>query len=305
MSELLGINVEVGWNCKFNCEDCYRYFECPQEQKYEIYNRGRMDKVKAKMEGIKHKIAVLSGKGGVGKSTVTANLAISLAYKKKFVSVIDSDFSGPCIPKIFGLGDGRLKIGRQGIIPVIGPLGIKVISMAFLLQEDEPLTWFHHLKRGALEEFLAHVDYGQLDYLLLDLPPGTGPESLNVMKYLPTLDGVVVVTIPSEISQGVARRGITICKKAKVPIIGIIENMSGFVCSHCGRFGYPLRSGGGERLAQETGVGFLGRIPLDERIAKSSDEGVPFPLKYPDSEITRSFIKVVERIEERVEKGLG
>jgi ATP-binding protein involved in chromosome partitioning len=300
--ELLKINVEQGWNCDLNCMDCYRFFECPSDHKYHIYNLGRLVKVKERLSGIKHKIGILSGKGGVGKSTVTANLAAALAGKGFSTGVVDSDFYGPSIPRILGIKDKRLRIAAKGIIPASSPLGVKVISTAFFVDKQESVTWFHDLKRSSLEQFLADVDFGNLDYLLIDLPPGTGPETINVMKLIPEQDGVVVVTIPSEVSLGVARRAISLCHQAKIPVIGVVENMSGFVCTHCGQVTDIFTTGGGERLSREMEVPFLGRVPLDRRICEDSDNGIPFIVKDAKSAAAKSFMTIVERVEEAVRK---
>ena len=172
------------------------------------------------MERVKHKIAVMSGKGGVGKSTVSANLAISLARMGGSTGIVDSDLHGPCIPKILGVESKRLRIGDKGVLPVQGPFNIKAISLAFTLEEGEAVTWFHRLKRSAIEEFLAHVDYGRLDYLIIDLPPGTGSESYSLLQLLPDLDGVVIITLPSLLSQEVAARSLDLCGRANVPVLG-------------------------------------------------------------------------------------
>jgi len=255
-----------------------------------------MDIVRRRMQGIRKKIAVLSGKGGVGKSTVSANIALGLALRGQKTAIIDSDFHGPSIPKILGLQGKRLLIGKEGIIPVRGPLDIKVVSTAFLLGNNDSLTWFDEFKRGALEEFLASIQFGSLDYLVVDMPPGTGAETVNLLKYIPDLNGVIIVTIPSELSQDVARRGVSLCLKAKVPIIGIVENMSGYVCPDCGRRVNIFQTGGGERLAREMGVPFLGNIPLEERISLTGDNGVPFILQYPDSVSAQTFLKLADAI---------
>jgi ATP-binding protein involved in chromosome partitioning len=301
LPELIKINVDYGCYGK-RCEDCGKFFECLYPKKYEMYKHGRVEKIKEKMSRIKHKVAVMSGKGGVGKSTVTSNLAIALARMKLRVGVVDSDFHGPCIPKILGVKNKKVKIGKD-IIPANGPLDIKVISTAFFVDDDEAIQWFHDLKRGALEEFLAHVDYGELDYLLIDLPPGTGAEPVNLMKYIQDLDGAIVVTIPSEVSQDVAKRGISNLNVAKVKTIGVIENMCGFVCQCCGEVVNIFQYGGGERLAKEMEVPFLGRIPLDERVSATSDNGVPFIVEYPDSSVSEAFMDIVDKIRCSVEEG--
>lgn len=291
--ELLKINYGV--TCTKKCIDCPYYFGCKSELKKSITKMGRVDKIRERMAKIRNKVAVISGKGGVGKSTVSANLAVSLA-KNYQVGIIDSDFDGPCIPKILGVEKEKLTISDNGIMPVIGPLNIKIASTAFLLNEDEFTVWFHELKRSALEEYLAHIYFGDLDYLVLDLPPGTSSETVNLFKYLPDLGGVVVVTIPSELSQNVARRAINLSQQAGVKILGVIENMSGTVCPDCGKMISPFQIGGGEKLANSLGVPFLGRIPLDPRISEYSDRGMPFILEKTSLPVTKTFNEIVEKI---------
>ena len=292
--ELLKINYGV--TCTRNCIDCPYYFSCTSDVKKTMSNVGRMQVIRERMSKIKHKVAVIGGKGGVGKSTVSATLAILLAGKFR-VGIIDSDFDGPCIPKILGVEKKRMTITDEGIIPVTGPLNIKVVSTAFLLDEDEFTVWFHDLKRSALEEYLAHIYFGELDYLVLDLPPGTSSETVNMFKYLPDLGGVVVVTIPSELSQNVARRAIKLSQQAGVKVVGVIENMSGAVCPDCGKVIAPFQTGGGEKLAKRLGVPFLGSIPLDPRISQCSDEGKPFILENdaPES-LKTTFSAIVDKV---------
>jgi len=292
--ELLKINY--GITCTRNCIDCPYYFSCTSDVKKTMSKVGRMPVIRERMSKIKNKVAVIGGKGGVGKSTISANLAISLAEKFR-VGIIDSDFDGPCIPKILGVEKKRMTITDEGIIPVTGPLNIKVVSTAFLLDEDEFTVWFHDLKRSALEEYLAHIYFGELDYLVLDLPPGTSSETVNMFKYLPDLGGVVVVTIPSELSQNVARRAIKLSQQAGVKVVGVIENMSGTVCPDCGKVIAPFQIGGGEKLAKRLGVPFLGSIPLDSRISECSDKGVPFILENDAPELlTTAFRSIVDKV---------
>lgn len=296
--EIVALNVD--FTCTLQCESCEHFFECNADYKWETYQRRRMSRARQVMSKIKHKIAVVGGKGGVGKSITTANLATAMAMKGKQVSILDHDFDGPCIPKMMGLS-GRMKLGREGIIPAEGVLGIQVVSMGLILANDEVLTWFHDMRRNATEEFLAHVEYGERDYLFVDLPPGTSSDSVNLMQYIPEIAGAVVVTIPSEVSQGVARKAALLCQKAKVPVFGVIENMSGYVCPHCGEESFILQKGGGERLAQEMGFRFFGRIPLDPRLSRASDEGIPFVYQHPDSPASVAVRRIVDELEEMIE----
>lgn len=292
------INVDL--NCDRKCELCEKFFLCENEIKWEMAKRGRMHKAREVMSQIKRKIAVAGGKGGVGKSAVAVNLATALAMKGYKVSILDHDFDGPCVPKMLGVKGQRLKIGEKGIIPCAGLMGMQIISMGLITKSEEVLTWFHEMRRNATEEFLSHVDYGARDFLIVDLPPGTSSDAVNLMEYIPDLDGTVVVTVHSEVSQDVARKATMLCFQARVKVFGIIENMSGYVCPECGKTAYILQKGGGELLAHEMRVPFLGRVPLDPRISSLSDQGVPIVYQYPDSEPSKALIKVAEQIEREV-----
>lgn len=296
--EILAINVDM--SCTLRCENCERFFDCRSPAKLEIYQRRRMTKARESLTSIKHKVAVVGGKGGVGKSIITVNIAMALAMRGRKVSILDQDFDGATVPKMLGVAGHRLKIGDDGIIPVEGFMGIQVVSMGSILSSQEVLTWFHDMRRSATEEFVCHVNYGTRDYLLVDMPPGTSSDAMNLMEYVPDLAGAVVVTIPSEVSQNVARKAAILCRKAGVRVFGIIENMSGYVCPNCGERVDILRVGGGEKLAQEMDIPFLGRIPLDPRLSESSDEGQPFVYKYPDSPAALELNKVVDRIEQNL-----
>jgi ATP-binding protein involved in chromosome partitioning len=256
-------------------------------------------RLRASMERIKHKVVVLSGKGGVGKSTVTANLAIALASKGLVgrVGVLDADITGPTIPKMLGVRGRRLDGGPTGIFPALAPLAIKVVSMDFLLPSDEtPVIWRGPLKSMAIRQFLAEVVWGDLEFLLVDLPPGTGDEALTIMQSIPSIGGVVIVTIPSEVSQIVVKKAVTFTSQLKAPILGIVENMSGFVCPKCGTEISIFRTGGGQKIAEELEVPFLGKIPLDPRICEDSDVGTPFIIQHSDSPAAVAFMEIVKKI---------
>ncbi|MDO8689563.1 MAG: P-loop NTPase [Dehalococcoidia bacterium] len=293
--EILAINVDM--SCTLRCENCERFFDCRSPAKMDIYQRRRMNQAKGSMSSIKHKVAVVGGKGGVGKSIITANMGVALAMRGRKVSILDQDFDGATIPRMLGVHGRRLKIGDDGIIPVEGFMGIHVVSMGSILTNEEVLTWFHEMRRSATEEFVCHVNYGERDYLLVDMPPGTSSDAVNLMEYIPDLVGAVVVTIPSEVSQNVARKATLLCKKAGVRIFGIIENMSGFVCPKCGERVDIMSSGGGQKLAEEMDVPFLGRIPMDPRLSQCSDEGIPFVFKYPESPASIDLNQIVDTIE--------
>jgi len=247
-------------------------------------------KLKKNMSHIKHKIAVISGKGGVGKSTVAANLAMvfSLHGYKDRVGILDIDIHGPCVPKLL-----------LGVLPVTGPEGIKVVSMDFLVQSQEtPVIWRGPLKMQAIRQFLSDFMWGELDFLFIDAPPGTGDEPLSVMQLIPEMDGTIIVTIPSEVSEDVVRKAVSFSRKMGIPVIGIIENMSGFTCPKCGEKVDIFGAGGGKRLAEDLNVPFLGQIPIDPKICEEADKGVPFVSGHVDSPAAKSFKEIVKKVED-------
>lgn len=262
-----------------------------------------VEKVRERMSKVGHKIAVISGKGGVGKSVVTVNLAMAFTIngREGRVGVLDADIHGPCVPKMLGLKGRRLQAGPPGIFPAIGPLGLRVVSMDFLLPEQEtPVIWRGPLKYQAIRQFLSDIVWGDLDYLFIDLPPGTGDEALSVLQLLPEMDGVIIVTIPSEVSQDVVKKAVSFAMQLEAPVLGVIENMSGFTCPECGAEIQIFKSGGGETIANDMGVPFLGRIPIDPEICRDSDEGSPFILEHRRSTAAESFMKIVNEIERQL-----
>ncbi|MEM1659222.1 MAG: Mrp/NBP35 family ATP-binding protein [Candidatus Jordarchaeales archaeon] len=264
--------------------------------------RLQLDEIKKRMSHVKHKVVVMSGKGGVGKSTVTANLAVVLAEMGRKVGLMDADFHGPSIPKILGVQGIQPQVGPTRIQPVIAERGIKVISIDFFLpSSDSPVIWRGPLKMSAIRQFLSDVEWGELDYLLVDLPPGTGDEPLSVMQLIPGIDGVIIVTAPSDLSQYVVKKAVAMANKVGVRVIGIIENMSGFVCPNCGARFNLFGSGGGEKISMDMGVPFLGKIPIDPTISEDTDQGTPFTLNHPDSPATKAFKEIVERVVKAVE----
>lgn len=279
-------------------EDCEKKV---QNERKESFRPVEKEKLKVRLSKIKHKIAVISGKGGVGKTMVTVNLAVSFAmygYDWK-VGILDADIHGPSVPKMLGVSGKRLEVGPPGIFPVIGPLGIRMVSMDFLLpSEDSPVIWRGPLKMAAIRQFLSDIVWGPLDFLFIDLPPGTGDEPLSVIQLIPDMDGVVIVTIPSEVSQIVVRKAVVFARQLKVRVLGIIENMSGFVCPKCGAEIDIFRKGGGKEIADSLGVPFLGSIPIDPRICEDSDKGVPFVIEHADSPAAKAFKDIVLKIED-------
>jgi ATP-binding protein involved in chromosome partitioning len=261
----------------------------------------------AKLNKIKRKIAVISGKGGVGKSTVTVNLAMAFAMHGcvNSVGILDADIHGPSVPKMLGLRGQKLQAIPIGIFPVMGPLGIKVVSMDFLLASDDaPVIWRGPLKMKAIKQFLSDITWGELEFLFIDLPPGTGDEPLSIMQLIPDMDGVIIVTIPSEVSQVVVKKAVSFARQLGVPIIGIIENMSGFVCPKCGTETSIFKAGGGQKIAQDMSVPFLGSIPIDAEICRDSDDGMPFITEHTDSAAAKAFSEIVKKIQRFLEDSM-
>ncbi|MBS7288456.1 MAG: Mrp/NBP35 family ATP-binding protein [Candidatus Freyarchaeota archaeon] len=272
-----------------------------EKGKYQVQHL-QTEEIKKRMFHVKHKIVVMSGKGGVGKSTVAANLAVVLAEMGRRVGLMDADLHGPSIPKILGVQGVQPQVGPTGIYPIIAERGVKVISIDFFLpSSDSPVIWRGPLKMAAIRQFLSDIEWGDLDYLLVDLPPGTGDEPLSVMQLIPGIDGVVIVTVPSDLSQYVVKKAVSMAYRMGVRVIGIVENMSGFVCPNCGARFDLLGSGGGEKISTEMDVPFLGKIPIDPSISGDTDQGTPFTLKHPDSPAAKAFREIVERVVEAVE----
>ena len=260
------------------------------------------EKLRDAMGKIKYKIAIISGKGGVGKSTVTVNLAAAFALMGKSVGVLDADIHGPSVPRLLGLEGQQVKVAPSGVFPVDGPLGMKVMSIDFFLPEQAPTIWRGPLKMRAIRQFLADVDWGELDFLFIDLPPGTGDEPLSIAQLLPDIDGVVIVTMPSELSSSIVKKAITFAERLNMPIIGVVENMSGFICPHCGERTEIFQSGGGKKMAQEMDVAFLGSIPIDPKVGIDSDKGTPFVVSHKDSAAAKAFMEIVKNVDEYVKK---
>ena len=255
--------------------------------------------LRIRMGKIKHKVAVISGKGGVGKSTVTVNLAAAFAKSGHAVGILDADIHGPSVPRLLGLTGQQVKVGPPGAFPVTGPLGMKVISIDFFLPEERtPTIWRGPLKMRAIRQLLTDVVWGELDVLFIDLPPGTGDEALSIAQLLPEMDGVVIVTMPSELSRAVVGKAITFAERLSMPIIGVVENMSGYVCPSCGEKVDIFQAGGGKKMAEEAAISFLGKIPIDPKISASSDKGVPFVTEKPDSPTSKAFLEIVEKVED-------
>ena len=254
--------------------------------------------LQARMERIGRKLLVLSGKGGVGKSTVAANLALALAQVGRKTGLLDVDLHGPSIPKILGLEGRRLgPDATGGIAPIQVSENLSVVSVGLLLESaEDAVIWRGPMKYNVIRQFLKDVAWGRLDYLVIDSPPGTGDEPLSVAQMVGDGAWAVVVTTPQDLAVADVRRSVSFCRALDLRVAGIIENMSGLVCPHCGKQVDVFKVGGGERLAADMGVPFLGRIPLDPEIVTSGDAGRPLVQFFSDSRAAKAFAAVIEPI---------
>jgi Mrp family chromosome partitioning ATPase len=248
---------------------------------------------------IENTLMVLSGKGGVGKSSVAVNLAAGLANSDRSVGLLDIDLHGPSVPKLLGLENQSVRgTSEKGLIPVRYSDNLKVLSIEFVVKEqkEEAVIWRGPVKHGMIRQFISEADWGRLDYLVVDAPPGTGDEPLSICQMAPPRSQAIIVTTPQEVALKDVRKSIRFCKHLNMPVLGIVENMSGFACPDCGAVHDIFKSGGGERLAKETGFKFLGKIPIDPRIAQASDEGKPFVMAYPSSPATRAYDEIISHL---------
>ncbi|MCD4654642.1 P-loop NTPase [bacterium] len=256
----------------------------------------KMNKLKNRVSRISHKLLVLSGKGGVGKSTVAVNIALSLAKEGKKIGILDVDIHGPSIPGILGLIGKTIETSEEGLVPIRYNDQIKVMSVGFLLKHpDDAVIWRGPMKDSIIKQFLSDVVWGDLDYLIVDAPPGTGDEPLSVAQLMPESKAVIVTT-PQEVAIADVRKSINFCRKLGIPVLGVIENMSGFVCPHCNETINIFSSGGGESMAREMKVSFLGSIPLDPAIVSSADKAVSFLETHPDSPAALAYQKILEPV---------
>ena len=249
--------------------------------------------IEEQLKNIKHKIVVLSGKGGVGKSTIATNIAVSLANKGKKVGLLDIDFHGPSIPKMVGLEGDFLNGNGETFLPSHYSDNLSVMSIGFMLQnQDDAVIWRGPLKMAAIKQFISDVEWGALDYLIVDSPPGTGDEPLSLLQILGDDSKAVIVTTPQDVSLADVRKSVSFCRKMNVEILGVIENMSGFVCPNCGETIDIFKKGGGENMARDMNIAFLGRIPLDPDIVQSGDSGKPYVEKYRGS-VTADIVEEI------------
>lgn len=274
------------------CEMCEYNNDTDCKADKNEHNRWLVNK---RMGDIKHKLIVGSNKGGVGKSTVTTNLAIALAEKGFSVGLADADLHGPNIPKLLNAENIRLKATEEGITPYETRNGLKVASLGFLIEDPNMhIAWRDAVKYDFIIELLGNISWGPLDYLLIDLPPGTGNEQITIIDFIGDVDGAVVVTTPQDLALLDARKMISFARDSNVPIVGIIENMSTLNCPHCHKDIDVFKTGGGEKLAQELVLPYLGKIPLDGEITQQSDSGDPIVLSKPDSKAAKAFMQLAE-----------
>ena len=276
--------------CKKECSSCPTASTCASaESGQNLPRRADVD--------VKHVIMVLSGKGGVGKSTVSVNLAYSLSNHGFRVGLLDLDMHGPNIPKMLGIEDHKLTVLGEMIEPVHVTGKLSVMSMAFLLPDTStPIIWRGPMKMAAIQQFLKEVNWGALDYLVVDLPPGTGDEALTIAQIAPNLSGAVIVTTPQDVATLDAKKSVKFIQKLEIPVLGIIENMSGMVCPHCGEEIDLFGKGGGKKIAEELNVPYLGSIPLDIDMRKAGDEGRPFIIRRGNSPTWSSVDMVMEAL---------
>ncbi len=250
-------------------------------------------KVDERMASVRHKILVLSGKGGVGKSTVAVNIAVALAAAGKKVGLLDVDIHGPSVPNLLGVAGMPLHGTEDAIHPFSVGDNLKVMSIGFLLRDaKDAVIWRGPVKYNVIKQFLGDVEWGELDFLIIDSPPGTGDEPLSIAQLIRDADGAVIVTTPQTLALVDVRKCITFCKRLSLPVLGVVENMSGFVCPKCGERTDIFKAGGGEEMAREMNVPFLGRVPVDPAIVSASDEGKPVVVNYPHTETGKPFAAV-------------
>ena len=279
-------------NCDENCSSCSS--EQATHAQKGLPPKANID--------VKHVILVLSGKGGVGKSTVAVNLAFALSNHGRNTGLLDLDFHGPSIPKMLGIEDQRPAVLDKALEPVHVTGTLAVMSMAFLLPDtSSPVVWRGPMKMAAIQQFLTEVNWGPLDYLVVDLPPGTGDEALSIAQLAPNLRGAVIVTTPQDVAVLDAVKAIKFIEKLEMPVIGVIENMSGMICPHCGVTLDLFGIGGGEKAALENGVPFLGAIPLDPAMVKAGDEGRPYILRHANTPTWKAVDAVMENLVKVVE----
>lgn len=250
------------------------------------------------IKNIRNVLVVMSGKGGVGKSTVAANLAVELSSRGFQVGLVDADMHGPDIPQMLGLIDDKPLVGPNNkITPVKYSNSLRVISIEYFLpSRDTPVIWRGALKHKMIQQFIKDIEWGELDFLIFDLPPGTGDEPLSIVQIIPKITGFIIVGTPQEVAMIDVKKAINFAKQLNTPVLGFVENMSGFVCPHCGKITDIFKKGTGEKVSKDFGINFLGSIPIEESVVEDGDDGTPMVLSHPESNSSRNFKKVVDNV---------
>ena len=276
-----------------SCNGCEKETTCSSKEK-EDHEEARLAQ---KLFHMRHKIMVMSGKGGVGKSTVTVNLAASLALQGYEVGILDADIHGPDIPRMCGVERRAVTGHKGGIAPIRVFKGLKVISMGLLSQDpDKAIVWRGPMKHNAIRQFIGNVNWGDLDYLVIDLPPGTGDEPLSIAHLIKDVDGAIIVTTPQDVALLDSRKAVNFSRLLNIPVLGIVENMSGMACPHCGEKIDLFKIGGGARAARELGVPYLGHIAIDPSMVIRCDAGKPFVLDPQPSAVKRAFERLARAV---------
>lgn len=261
-------------------------------------NLSEKERIIENLKHVRNRLLVFSGKGGVGKTTVAVNIAAGLVLRGRKVGLLDTDIHGPNVPKMLGIEDARFETSSGKVVPIVSSSGVRAISMSMFTQTpDAPVVWRGPLKMRAIAQFLTDVDWGELDWLIIDSPPGTGDEPLSVAQLIPST-AALIVTTPQAVALLDSRKAVTFAQLLKLKILGVVENMSGLVCPHCSKQIELFGQGGGAKMAREMLVPLLGQVPLDPSVVKDGDTGKPFVIAHPNSQAANVMMKIVARIME-------